>query len=120
VRLAGDLIGENDERGEPIIGDTVLILLNAHHEAIPFTLPTTRKEHRWERLFDTASVGPAEAARQIAQGGDKYNLQGRSLAVLVARTAPESAGEIATAKAEPKAEAAKPRPKMPAVSWGQI
>src|SRR5206468_8259454 len=30
VRLAGDLIGDVDERGEPIKGDTLLILLNAH------------------------------------------------------------------------------------------
>ena len=42
VRLAGDLIGDVDERGEPIVGDTLLLLLNAHHEAIPFTLPATK------------------------------------------------------------------------------
>ena len=34
VRLAGDLIGDVDERGEPIVDDTALILLNAHHEPI--------------------------------------------------------------------------------------
>ena len=46
MRLAGDLIGEVDERGEPIVGDTLLMLLNAHHEPIPFTLPaTTAAEH---------------------------------------------------------------------------
>ena len=53
VRLAGDLIGDVDERGEPIVGDTLLLLLNAHHEPIPFTLPATRPEHHWERLLDT-------------------------------------------------------------------
>ena len=41
VRLAGDLINEVDERGEPIKGDTLLLLLNAHWEEIPFTLPDT-------------------------------------------------------------------------------
>ena len=46
VRLAGDLIGDVDERGEPIVGDTLLLLLNAHHEPIPFTLPATKAEHR--------------------------------------------------------------------------
>ena len=30
VRLAGDLIDDVDERGEPIVGDTLLLLLNAH------------------------------------------------------------------------------------------
>src|SRR6185436_499110 len=39
VRLSGDLIGELNERGERVLGDTLLILLNGHHESIPFTLP---------------------------------------------------------------------------------
>ena len=38
VRLAGDLIGDVDERGEPMWGDTILLLMNAHYEAIPFML----------------------------------------------------------------------------------
>ena len=42
MRLAGDLIGEIDERGEPIKGDSILLLMNAHHEAISFMLPKTR------------------------------------------------------------------------------
>ena len=54
VRLAGDLIGEMDERGEPIVGDTMLLLLNAHYEAIPFTLPALGEGQQWERLLDTA------------------------------------------------------------------
>jgi pullulanase/glycogen debranching enzyme len=37
--LAGDLIGDVDERGQPIVGDSILILMNAYHEALPFTLP---------------------------------------------------------------------------------
>jgi glycogen operon protein len=83
VRLAGDLIGEVDERGEPLAGDTLLLLLNAHHEPIPFTLPAARDEHRWERLLDTAeaSEDPAHLAP-----GDQYPLQGRSLALLRTRS----------------------------------
>ncbi|HEX2228791.1 MAG TPA: glycogen debranching protein GlgX, partial [Candidatus Binatia bacterium] len=52
--LAGDLIGDVDERGEAIIGDSILILMNAYHEAIPFKLPTTFRGQRWERVIDTA------------------------------------------------------------------
>ena len=37
LRLAGDAIEELDDRGNRIIDDTLLILLNAHHEAVPFT-----------------------------------------------------------------------------------
>jgi glycogen operon protein len=82
VRLAGDMIGDLDERGEPIVGETLLVLLNAHHEAIPFTLPPTKPEHRWERLLDTAQANGEAAAWQ---SGAQYALQGRSLAVLRAR-----------------------------------
>ena len=54
VRLAGDLIGDVDERGEPIVGDTLLLLLNAHHEEIRFALPLTKEEHQWQLLLNTA------------------------------------------------------------------
>jgi isoamylase len=92
VRLAGDLIGDVDERGERIEGDTILLLLNAHHEPIPFTLPATRPEHHWERLYDTADVGGPVLA---FVGGQQYPLQGRSMAAL--RTVvPEEAGQKIT------------------------
>ena len=53
-RLAGDLIEETDERGEPIVGETIFFVLNAQADAVEFTLPETNPGHRWERLFDTA------------------------------------------------------------------
>ena len=79
VRLSGDLIGDVDERGEPITGETLLLLLNAHHEPIPFALPVAKTEHHWERLLETAEP-PPEAKPMV--GGDKYALGGRSLVVL--------------------------------------
>src|SRR5205823_2282653 len=39
--LPGTSIEETNERGEPITGDTLLILLNAHSGKVPFTLPET-------------------------------------------------------------------------------
>ncbi len=92
VRLAGDLIGDVTEHGEPIIGETLLLLLNAHHEPIPFTLPKTRAEHHWEPLIDSAE--PTAKATPL-NGGDKYELQGRSLVVLRTRLAEET-GQVAT------------------------
>jgi glycogen operon protein len=79
VRLAGDLIGEIDERGRPVVGDTLLLLLNAHHERIPFILPPTAGGLTWERKLDTAD--PATKA-QMFKGGETYALEGRSLALL--------------------------------------
>jgi glycogen operon protein len=43
VRLAGDVIGEVDERGEPLAGDTLLLLLSAHHEACLYTARGRRR-----------------------------------------------------------------------------
>jgi glycogen operon protein len=83
VRLAGDLIGEVDERGETIVGDTILLLLNAHHEAIPFTLPATREGELWARLLDTADP---QGMPLTCAGGQQYQLQGRAMAVLRSRT----------------------------------
>jgi glycogen operon protein len=88
VRLAGDLIGEVDERGEDIVGDTMLLLLNAHYEAIPFTLPATQAGELWERLLDTAAPRGMPLA---GTGGQQYKLQGRAMAVLRVRTQPEEA-----------------------------
>ena len=87
VRLAGDLIGDVDERGEPIKGDTLLLLLNAHHEAIPFALPATKdrttlgafaRHHRSRWLTPIASASAATIS------------QGRSLAVLRTRAVSEA------------------------------
>ena len=85
VRLAGDLIGHMDERGEPVTGDTLLLLLNAHHEAVLFTLPPLDPEHRWEPLLDTAG---AKLERGPIVEGAPYPLQARSFAVLRASPLP--------------------------------
>ena len=52
--LSGTAIEEVDERGEPITGDSLLILLNAHSDAVPFLLPTLEPNQEWQRIFDTA------------------------------------------------------------------
>jgi isoamylase len=82
VRLAGDLIDDETEKGEPIVGETLLFLLNAHHESLPFSLPTTKPQHKWQRILDTADDG---FDLDIFFGGESYMLKDRSLAVLSAR-----------------------------------
>jgi glycogen operon protein len=107
VRLAGDLIGDVDERGEPVVGETLLLLLNAHHEVIPFTLPATKGEHHWECLFDTASDQTDPLAYP---GGQKYALQGRSLAVLRTRLAEETGPVLAVTEVEIPRRETRPLP----------
>jgi isoamylase len=79
LRLDGDLIGEVDERCEPIKGDTVLLLLNAHHENIMFKLPDPVDQAFWQPLMDTAQF-PGRLSD--TQGGAQYELFGRSVALL--------------------------------------
>ena len=79
VRLNGDAIDEVDERGERIVGDTLVMLLNAGGDAIPFVLPATTAAERWETLLDTAD--PWQAPRTL-RGRERYQLQSRSMAVL--------------------------------------
>jgi glycogen operon protein len=77
--LAGDLIGEVDDRGQPITGDDILILMNAYYEPIPFRLPARMKGQRWQRLVDTADPN---APREQVRANKRYNLKGRSIVVL--------------------------------------
>ena len=56
--LNGESITDVDQRGQPLVDDSFLLLLNAHHELIPWTLPT-HWARRWELVLSTVS-GPTE------------------------------------------------------------
>jgi glycogen operon protein len=76
VLMVGNAIGDIDERGQLVSGDTLLILLNAHFESVPFVLPAAEEGHEWMRVFDTIDPHPLEAR---APGGTKYALEGRTV-----------------------------------------
>ena len=78
LRLAGDLIDEVDSHGETIVGDTLLMLMNSHHEPVPFVLPSVNEGHRWEVLLDTDD----ENTEDIYSAHDVYPLKPRSMVVL--------------------------------------
>jgi glycogen operon protein len=88
MRLAGDRIDELDERGKRIEGSTVLVLFNAHHEAIPFTLPRRKPGQTWERILDTAH--PEELG---GASPSPYPLAGRSVALFRTRIEGEPESE---------------------------
>jgi isoamylase len=81
LRLSGDAIEETDDMGEPIVDDTFLVLLNAHHEPLPFVLPAYRARMRWELVLDTRTWDVGPRPRRL-RGGEAYPLEGRCLAVL--------------------------------------
>jgi glycogen operon protein len=77
--LIGSQIEETDERGERIVGDSLLILLNASHEPVSFQLGPRARELDWELIVDTsqARVEPKHVGRM-----DAHALRERSLVVL--------------------------------------
>jgi isoamylase len=81
VRLAGDAIVEQDAQGRRIVDDTFLVMLNAHHEPMGFTLPTDDKHVRWDAVLDTREP-TGRTKRRALRGGDVYEMEARSLAVL--------------------------------------
>jgi glycogen operon protein len=78
MELSGSAIEEVNERGEPITGDTLLVLLNGHTDKVPFTLPETADAQQWQRVFDTFDPHGTE---KLYKPGGRYPLQGRSVAV---------------------------------------
>jgi glycogen operon protein len=85
VRLAGDAIAEVDERGNHIVDDTLLLLLNAHHEPVPFRLPAHRRGVRFELLLDTREPTGRPRKQATYRGGASYELLPRSLALFCLR-----------------------------------
>jgi isoamylase len=82
LRLAGDAIEEFDDRGNRILDDTLLILLNAHHEPVPFTVPAHRRKVRWQVVLDTFAPSIDRKRQHLMRGGEIYDLKERSLVLL--------------------------------------
>jgi isoamylase len=82
--LNGAAINEMDERGNPITGDTILLLVNAAHKPVAFHMPRLMQGDVWELMLETTSELSEDAPTRYA-GEELYKLQGRSLAVLKLR-----------------------------------
>jgi isoamylase len=79
--LGGDAIGGCDRRGEPIVGDTLLVLINANPVPLEFVLPAIEWGERWQVLIDTRAAAEPDHAMSAKAGG-RYKLIDRSMAVL--------------------------------------
>ncbi|MFH1603195.1 MAG: hypothetical protein ABIH03_04745, partial [Pseudomonadota bacterium] len=66
--------------GLPVRDQNFLLLFNAHHELIPFTLPDYAGA-RWRPLLDTA-FEDGLAIAGIFDAGVEYDLQGRCFVLL--------------------------------------
>ena len=90
ARCVGMLLGAAHGEAGPFV-----LLMNAHHDTLPFTLPPAPPDVAWLRLIDSYD-GRNDGAATFA-GAEAYSLAGRSFALLqatprtadhVARTAP--------------------------------
>ena len=84
--MSGGGIVDRGPRGEGLHDDDFLVLFNAHHDEIKFTLPPA-PYGAWLLLLDTASGSPPPATEDVAAlapawSEPDYPLQCRSLVVL--------------------------------------
>ena len=79
VFLNGEAISTPGLRGERIVDDSFLVLINAHEDAVPFTVPKGDWGERWVKVLDTADgLGEGEHAKAAGV----LAVEGRSLAML--------------------------------------
>jgi glycogen operon protein len=79
IFLNGAASGSVTVEGEPIVDSSFLLLLNAHHEDIVFTLPPRRFGRRWQVELSTAHPN-ASPSVVTARGG--VHVKARSLLLL--------------------------------------
>ena len=80
-------------RHEHVNRDTFLVLMNAHHEAIPFVFLEEDRMKRWTVVMDTSQVDEKGWNWRI-HSGDSYLLAGETLALLRVRNeSPVAQGE---------------------------
>jgi isoamylase len=82
LRLAGDAIDERGPHGEPIVDDTLLLILNADARPVAFRLPN-RVRTPWQLVVDTGAGTrpPGEAAPEVDPRESTFTLAERSLAL---------------------------------------
>ncbi|WP_326827008.1 glycogen debranching protein GlgX [Streptosporangium sp. NBC_01639] len=79
VFLNGDAITEPDRRGRQITDDSFLMLFNAHHDVIKFTIPRDYGD-MWLTEIDTAM--PITVDTRLCRAGEDVPVVGRSVRVL--------------------------------------
>jgi isoamylase len=95
IFLNGRDIPEQDALGEPITDDSFLLLINAHHQPITFTLPNHGHGQTWQIVIDTTDPLLTKTRRKQnhPKPGGRLRVAARALLVL---RCPLTHGEPAT------------------------
>jgi isoamylase len=81
VFLNGDGIASPDDRGNKVLDDSFLILFNAHHEPLSFTLPPAAWADAWAVVLD-ADRATAEDLDELLEAGATREVPGYGVLVL--------------------------------------
>jgi len=65
--ISGEAADETDERGRPVKGDTMLLILNGGDKRTTFSLPTIGTEGEWVELVDTAARDMRVVSEDVVQ-----------------------------------------------------
>ena len=79
LMLNGKTLNVMDDNGDPVEDDSFLILVNASHEGVEFTLPSPPNGNPWLCVLRTENIEDHFAHVKL---GDKIIVGGRALAVL--------------------------------------
>jgi isoamylase len=113
VQLYGNHVDVN-EHGEPINGDTLLILFNGDQKIdIPFELPAFDTISHWQRLLDSADPKADESQFAV---GTKYSLRCCSVAILRALTPDAQAFPVKPPEMMPASPTSMPSDKPAAIT----
>jgi isoamylase len=82
VFLNGEAITEPGLRGEEIVDDSFLLLLNPGYEDATMTLPDDPLGNRWQLVLDTSIEVPDGDAPEAVQAGTEQTLPARSVVVM--------------------------------------
>ncbi|MBL8850129.1 MAG: glycogen debranching enzyme GlgX, partial [Planctomycetaceae bacterium] len=91
MRLEGVMQDEFDERGRPVVGHTVLMMMNSLPDPVPFAVPVLSPDVSWRVVLDTSR---RRLPRRRFRPGDSYALQPRSMAILQLRPHASTATEL--------------------------
>jgi glycogen operon protein len=80
VFLNGDAIGYPDQRGQPVVDDSFLLLFNAADTGIDFVMPGPDYGERWEILIDTTK--PLDVEQPSIKADTPAHVEGRAVLVL--------------------------------------
>jgi isoamylase len=82
LMLNGQTLGITDQLGNPVVDDSFLLLINAHHEPVTFELPPPPEGGRWKCVVNTNDI---ETPFKTTPSRKKVRIEGRALLLLVER-----------------------------------